>query len=183
MSTWDLLEADLLRTFDRPTPNGLGGRLKLLGAALPTIRGLAIIGFRLSNRVGQESGFGGAVLKQITHALTGADIGYAASIGPGLRILHPTGIVITDRATIGKRCTIYSCTIGSSPEGSPVIGNDVSIAPGARILGNVQIDDGCHVAANAVLAHSVPGAWKVLAGVPAKATRDICRAAPLDCDD
>jgi serine O-acetyltransferase len=172
-----VIATDLARTLERPMPTSTIGRLTLLGLALPTIKGLAIIGFRLSHHVGRKSKLGGAVVKQITHALTGADIGFGASIGPGLRILHPTGIVITDKASIGSRCTVHSCTIGSSTDGSPVIGDDVSIAPGARVLGDVRVDDGCHVAANAVLTRSIPGTWKVLAGVPARAIRE--REAPL----
>lgn len=172
MRTSALIAADLARTLERPVPTSMIGTARLVGRALPTVKGLTIIGFRLSHWIGVKSRVSGAAVKQLTHVITGADIGYAATIGPGLRILHPTGIVITDKAHIGSRCTIHSCTIGGSSKGSPVIGDDVSIAPGARILGDVHVDNGCHVAANAVLTHSVPGTWKVLAGVPARVIRE-----------
>lgn len=168
MDMREVIAVDLARTFECAVPRGSLQWLRLLGKALVTTKGLAIVGFRISHRVGQKSAFGGALVKQITHVLTGADIGYGASIGPGLRILHPTGIVIADSAVIGSRSTIHPCTIGRSPEGSPVIGDDVQIAPGARVLGNVRVDNGCHIAANAVMTRSIPGERITLAGVPAR---------------
>lgn len=168
MRSRDLIAADLARTLNRPLPEGSIALLKLLVRALITVKGMAIIGFRLSHQAGRISPQAGALIKQVTHVLTGADIGYEASIGPGLRIVHPTGVVITGEAVIGCRSTIHPCTIGGSSKGSPIIGDDVAIAPGARILGNVRVDDGCHIAANAVLRHSTPGAWMILAGVPAR---------------
>jgi serine O-acetyltransferase len=138
MRTSAMITIDLARTLERPTPTSVLGKVKLLDVAMPTIKGLTIIGFRLSHRVGERSGLCGALVKQFTRALTGADIGYGAKIGPGLRILHPTGIVITDKTKIGSRFTVHRCTIGSSPDGSPIIGDDVSIAPGARVLATFE---------------------------------------------
>ncbi|MEV4420655.1 hypothetical protein AB0L40_11875 [Patulibacter sp. NPDC049589] len=54
-----------------------------------------------------------------------------------------------------------------------MLGDDVQIAPGARVLGDVHVDDGCHVAANAVLTASIPGKFYVLAGVPARRLRPV----------
>jgi serine O-acetyltransferase len=167
-----LILADLQSSFDSPATS----RLKLILKAVLTVRGVALIGFRLSHAVGQRSAVLGALVKQATHVITGADIGYKAKIGPGLRILHPTGIVVTDKANIGAGCTIHgSVTVGSSGAGSPVIGDQVQLAPGARVLGNVRIDNGCHVAANAVLVETIPGEWQVLGGVPARFLRSVER--------
>jgi serine O-acetyltransferase len=168
MRSRDLIAADLAHTFDRPLPTKSTELLKLIARAMTTVKGMAIVGFRLSHHAGRASPHAGALIKQVTHILTGADIGYETSIGPGLRITHPTGIVVTNEAVIGARCTIHACTIGGSAKGSPVIGDDVAIAPGARILGDVHVDDGCHIAANAVLRRSTPEAWAILAGVPAR---------------
>jgi serine O-acetyltransferase len=91
---------------------------------------------------------------------------------------HPTGVGITGDAVIGSRCTVHTgCTVARSDEGAPVLGDDVIIAPGARVIGTVNVDDGCHVAANAVLVRSIPGPWMVLGGVPAKAIRERQRLA------
>jgi serine O-acetyltransferase len=168
MRSRDLIAADLARTFERPLPEDSTELLKLIARALTTVKGIAIVGFRLSHHAGRTSPPTGALIKQVTHILTGADIGHETRIGPGLRIGHPTGIVITGEAVIGSRCTIHPCTIGGSAKGSPVIGDDVAIAPGARILGDIRVDDGCHIAANAVLRRSTPEAWAILGGVPAR---------------
>jgi len=167
-SSWDALSLDLARTFDRPLPAGVAGRLVLLAQALTTVKGIAIVGYRASHRLARRSGLAAGLVKQVTQAISGADIAPAARIGPGVRIYHPSGIVISDEATIGSHCTIQSCiTIGRRT----VIGDQVEIGPGARVLPDVTIDDGCHLAANAVLVRSIPGAWTVLAGVPAKPLR------------
>lgn len=49
----------------------------------------------------------------------------------------------------------------------PVIGNNVMIGTGARILGDVHIGDGSIIGANAVVLHDVPERCSV-AGVPAR---------------
>jgi serine O-acetyltransferase len=168
MRSRDLIAADLAHTFEQPLPTESVELLKLIARGLTTVKGIAILGFRLSHHAGRTSPHAGALIKQVTHILTGSDIAHETNIGPGLRIGHPTGIVITGEAVIGARCTIHPCTIGGSAKGSPIIGDDVAIAPGARILGDVHVDDGCHIAANAVLRRSTPEPWAILAGVPAR---------------
>jgi len=60
--------------------------------------------------------------------------------------------------TIGGRLKI---------SGVPVIGNDVYIATGAKILGPITIGNNSVVGANAVVIHNVPENT-VVAGLPAK---------------
>lgn len=172
MTTWDAISLDLARSFERPLPTGTIDRIRLLARALSAVRGIAVLGFRASNRMARRSPLAAALLKQITHAITGADIDYRSSIGPGLCIFHPTGIVIAEGARIGRTCTIQSCTlIGREAR----IGDDVRIAHGARVLPEVRVEDGCRVGANAVVTRSIPGEWMVLAGVPARPTRQVVR--------
>jgi serine O-acetyltransferase len=174
MRTRDLILVDLARTHGRPMPIDTIGRVRLLACAGPTVKGMAVIGFRLSHRTGQRWGAGAALIKQVTQVLTGADIAYGASIGPGLRIPHPSGVVITDKAVIGTRFTIHSCvTVGGQPDGAPVIGDDVSLAPGCRVLGPVRIGDRVRVGANSVLTKTIEGDGVVLAGVPARMLRQV----------
>jgi serine O-acetyltransferase len=174
MRTFELLEHDLAATFGVAVPHRTTDKLQLFAKAVATVRGLALIGFRISHLLAKTSPVCGRFVKQVTHALTGADIASGARIGPGLRLLHPTGIVIAEAAVIGSYCTIHSCTtIGEALNGAPVIGDNVAIAPGARILGNVWVDDGCHVGANAVLTRSLPGEGMVIAGVPARRLRAV----------
>ena len=79
-------------------------------------------------------------------------------------------VVIHKRAVIGKNCIIGSnVTIGGRSRSIdvPVIGDDVYIATGAKILGAISIGDNCVVGANAVVINDVP-ANCVVAGIPAK---------------
>ncbi len=158
----------------------------LLLSCAGTVRGLATIGFRLSHAIGRVNPLAGAILKQLNQVVTGCDIGHEAQIGPGLRMLHPAGVVINPHAVIGARFTIHSSvTIGGSPSAAPVIGDDVNLAPGARILGGVRIGNRVRVGANAVLTKTIEGEDMVLAGVPARIlrktnTKDLAGVRDLD---
>lgn len=56
---------------------------------------------------------------------------------------------------------------GRKGGGAPVIGNNVRIGAGAKILGPVHIGDGAQVGANAVVIKDVP-ANSTAVGVPAR---------------
>jgi serine O-acetyltransferase len=173
MGLLDLVARDLARTFDLPAAAGVVGKAKLLVRGLLTVKGLAIVGFRVSHLVGRRSTLAAVAIKQLTQAVTGADIGHRAVIGPGLRIYHPSGVVISESARIGSNLTVQS---SSTIAGSTVIGDNVTIGPGARVFANVQIDDNCHLGANAVLTQSIPGEGMVLVGIPAKPLREVVRS-------
>ncbi|MEM1485031.1 serine acetyltransferase [Oscillospiraceae bacterium PP1C4] len=73
------------------------------------------------------------------------------------------GIFISNTAKIGKDVVIFQqVTIGSNtlPDsktpGSPVIGNNVYIGAGAKIIGGVTIADNCRIGANAVVYEDMP---------------------------
>lgn len=73
------------------------------------------------------------------------------------------GIHISSMAQIGKDCVIFQqVTIGSNTIsghkrwGSPVIGNNVYIGAGAKIIGHVIIGDNCRIGANAVVVKDMP---------------------------
>jgi serine O-acetyltransferase len=172
MSTWELICADLARAWDRPVPVSVLRRMRLVLACAGTVRGAATIGFRVSHAVGTRSDLVGAIIKQLNQVCTGCDIGHAAQIGPGFRMLHPGGVVINPHVVIGARFTIHSSvTIGGSPTAAPIIGDDVNLAPGSRVLGGVRIGNRVRVGANAVLTRTIEGDDLVLAGVPARILR------------
>lgn len=80
------------------------------------------------------------------------------------------GVVIHKDAVIGANVNIGSnVTIGgrSNQSAVPVIGNNVYIATGAKILGNIRIGDRVIIGANAVVISDVPSDC-VVAGIPAK---------------
>lgn len=73
------------------------------------------------------------------------------------------GIFISAGAKIGKGCVIFQqVTIGSntlsdsSHSGCPVIGDNVYIGAGAKIIGNVRIGDNVRIGANCVCAEDIP---------------------------
>lgn len=104
-------------------------------------------------------------------AVSGADIPLKASIGGGMRMPHPNGIVIHPDADIGCNCLFFQqVTIGMTKSGVPTIGGHVDIGAGAKILGAVTIGDHAKIGANAVVLEDVP-AGATASGVPAKIVR------------
>jgi serine O-acetyltransferase len=101
--------------------------------------------------------------------VTGADIPLNASLGGGLLLPHPNGIVIHPEAKIGPNCLIFQqVTIGTGAgHGLPVLAGHVDIGAGAKILGAVHLGLGAKVGANAVVLEDVPSG-AVAVGVPAK---------------
>lgn len=89
------------------------------------------------------------------------------TFGPGLYIPHYGTIVVNGKAKVGSDCKL--CTdvcLGNSRGGVPVIGNNVYIAPGAKIFGDIVIGDNCFIGANAVVNKSFPSDVTIV-GVPA----------------
>jgi serine O-acetyltransferase len=82
-------------------------------------------------------------------------------------VLHPD-CKIGERVMIGQGVTIGG-TFGS---GTPIVGSDVWIGPGVRILGDVTIGSNCIIGANAVVTRDVPDN-SVVGGVPAKLLKTI----------
>lgn len=84
------------------------------------------------------------------------------------------GVVIHARAVVGRNCMIgQGVTIGgkSGWYEVPVIGDNVEIHAGARVLGPVKIGDNVIIGANAVVVKDVPDNC-VVAGVPARIIKD-----------
>lgn len=101
-------------------------------------------------------------------AVAGADIPLNVSIGGGLLMPHPNGIVIHPDAKIGPNCLIFQqVTIGHGGKpGAPVIGGHVDIGAGAKVLGGIALGDHARVGANAVVTKDVP-AGATAVGIPA----------------
>ena len=100
---------------------------------------------------------------------TGISLPVQAEIGKGLRIHHFGGIIISSEASLGDYCTVYhGVTLGDLGGwgGAPRVGSHVVIGAGAKLLGNIEIGDHCHVGANSVVRMSVP-AGCLAVGVPA----------------
>ncbi len=98
-------------------------------------------------------------------------IGRGAEFGRGFVLVHADGVVINRLVRGGENVYLeHQVTIGADRGTSPVLGNDIFIGAGAKILGPVTIGDGARVGANAVVVKDVP-AWSTVVGVPAKVVR------------
>jgi serine O-acetyltransferase len=96
--------------------------------------------------------------------------------GPGLAIVHYGTIVVHHKARVGKNCRIHVCTnIGASggSDKAPVIGDNVYLAPGVKIYGDIKIGNNIAISANAVVNRSFEEEDVMLAGVPAKVIKPI----------
>jgi serine O-acetyltransferase len=106
----------------------------------------------------------------------GIDISRDAQIGSGLYIGHFGGIFVNQGVVIGDNCNIsQGVTLGRQNRGErvgcPVIGNNVYIAPGAKIIGRIEIGDYAAIGANAVVVHDVASHTSV-GGIPARPISD-----------
>lgn len=90
------------------------------------------------------------------------------SIGGGLILQHGFATIISAES-IGENCKIYQqVTIGYNHRlEAPVLGDNVEVCCGAKIIGGVHIGNRVVVGANAVVVDDVPDNCTV-AGVPAK---------------
>jgi serine O-acetyltransferase len=102
----------------------------------------------------------------------GMDISRDARIGSGFYIGHYGGIFVNEGVIIGDNCNISpGCVIGQQNRGEragcPIIGNNVFIAPGAKVVGRVKIGDYVAIGANAVVVNDVAPHTSV-GGIPAR---------------
>jgi len=102
----------------------------------------------------------------------GIQIPGTTKIGKGFYIGHFGTIVVNASAIIGNNVNIsQGVTIGQANrgknKGTPIIGNEVYIGPGAKIFGNVKIGNNVAIGANAVVTHDIPDG-AVVGGIPAR---------------
>jgi len=97
------------------------------------------------------------------------------TIKEGLSIAHYGNIVINGNCKIGKNCRIQEgVTIGATngQKLAPVIGDSVFIGSGAKIIGDIKIEDDVAIGAGSVVVKSINTKGITVAGVPAKKVSD-----------
>lgn len=150
------------------TPSGFGSLLRVLC----TDSTMAMVVYRLMqwarrHRLGPLE----MVFNRINGIFSGCIIGRGAEFGEGFVLIHAGGVVINGAVRGGNRIYVeHQVTIGAERGRSPVLGNDIFIGAGAKIIGAVTIGDGARIGANAVVVKDVP-AWSTVVGVPAKVVR------------
>jgi len=114
-----------------------------------------------------RTGVQGRLLSILCRPMASLGLGRRTKIGPGLKIYHGDGTHVS-ADEIGKNCTIFQqVTIGFARTGRvPIIGNNVTVYAGAKILDGVKVGDNAIIAANSLVISDVPPNVTVM-GVPA----------------
>lgn len=104
------------------------------------------------------------LVHQFWSVVTQSEIHLNTHIEGGLRLPHPTGIIIHPDARIGPNCMIFhQVTLVSSV----VLGGHVDLGAGAKIIGPLTIGDHVTVGANSVVTKNIE-TGSTVAGVPAR---------------
>lgn len=115
------------------------------------------------------------LIKIVIFVLFNSVVPSSVQIGKGSRFMYGgIGCVIHKRAIIGERvCIGQGITIGRKlKESCPVIGSDVYIGAGSRILGDINIGDNVIIGANSVVVNDIPSN-SIVAGSPGKVLKKI----------
>jgi len=125
--------------------------------------------------------FAAALAERLMRHLSHCWISTLADIEPGFVIAHVCGIIVPPGVHMGENCTIrQNVTLGGNygktdenGRTNPWLEDNVSIGPGAVILGPVRIGRNTIIGANAVVTTSIPPN-SVVAGMRAEviAARD-----------
>lgn len=110
------------------------------------------------------------VLFKLVQIVTGIELPCEVVIGRNFVIDHFGGIVISGYAQFGDDCRIRNGVVvglkNVHEPVAPVIGNNVDIGAGAKLLGNIRIGNNVVIGANAVVLTDVPDD-SLAVGVPA----------------
>jgi serine O-acetyltransferase len=110
------------------------------------------------------------VLYKLVQIVTGIELPCEVPVGKNFVIEHSGGIVVSGFARFGDNCRIRNgVVIGLArldDPCAPVIGNNVDIGAGAKLLGRITIGNNVWIGANAVVVKDVPDD-SIAVGVPA----------------
>ncbi len=114
------------------------------------------------------------LLSYLNQVIFGIEISSKCAIGPGIFFPHTSGTVV-GASKIGRNVTIFQgvtlgarqIDMGYNLSLRPVLGDNVVVGAGAKVLGGISLGDNVKVGANSVLLRSVP-ANATVAGIPAR---------------
>ena len=110
------------------------------------------------------------VLYKLVQILTGIELPCEVEVGRNFVIDHFGGIIISGYAKFGDNCRIRNGVVVGlrrvDEPSAPVIGNNVDIGTGAKVLGPISIGNNVAIGANAVVITDVPDDC-VATGIPA----------------
>ena len=100
------------------------------------------------------------------------ELPYETQIGPGFYFGHVFGTIINSKSQLGKNINMsHGVTLGRIAEGqragAPIVGDNVYIAPGSKLIGGITLGSGTAVGANAVVTKDTPEN-AVVVGIPAE---------------
>ena len=112
------------------------------------------------------------LMSQLGRLVTGVEIHPGARIGQGVFIDHGMGVVIGETAVVGNRCLLYQgVTLGGTGKQSgqrhPVLGENVVVGAGAKVLGGISVGANTRIGAGSVLLRDVDADCTVV-GVPGR---------------
>ena len=128
------------------------------------------------------------IISNTARLLTGVEIHPAAIIGKNFIIDHGTGTVIGETAKVGDNVLIYhNVTLGgtgntASVKRHPTLCDNVMIAAGAKVLGDVEVGYKAKIGANAVVLKSIPP-YATAVGIPARIILkgETKKLTPIEC--
>jgi serine O-acetyltransferase len=111
------------------------------------------------------------ILFKLVQIVTGIELPCEVRVGRNFVIDHHGGIIVSGYAEFGDDCRIRSgVVIGLSTVDNPcgaVIGNNVDIGTGAKLIGPIRVGNNVIIGANAVVIRDIPDDC-IAVGVPAK---------------
>jgi len=129
---------------------------------------LLLAWFRLAQWADRRLGAAGRLVATpywlVTSLLLGFELPVSATVGPGLRIYHRNGIVVSAHATLGRDCQLrHAVTVGNKTDrtgrevGVARIGDDVDLGAGCAVIGDIEVGD--HARPRGLVAVS-PLSWR-----------------------
>ena len=164
------LKADIRRNLQDYAPRGLLHRTALC-LTLNSVHAVALIRFQFwcaRHRIPT------LFAAKLLFWFFGIEISRQATIGPGLRLPHPMGLIIAPNVTIGRDCDLYAdvrLVLANGVKDGPQIGDHVFLGDGAKAVGKVRIGDHAVIGVSAVVTHDIP-ANATAVGIPARVVNE-----------